>query len=68
MIWHTPLFTDFPCVLIETYWNVNTTFSSIIFISSLVLIETYWNVNYGYDILKTRTGRVLIETYWNVNI
>ncbi len=33
------------CVLIETYWNVNTESLNSSRVSVPVLIETYWNVN-----------------------
>ena len=32
-------------VLIETYWNVNSTLTLFAPVADLVLIETYWNVN-----------------------
>ena len=53
-------------VLIETYWNVNTSVAVRPVAAEYVLIETYWNVNmgkhYGYGLSQW----VLIETYWNV--
>ena len=55
------------CVLIETYWNVNTINSSITQSFLVVLIETYWNVNLNTAVGQVDTLSVLIETYWNVN-
>ena len=40
-------------VLIETYWNVNTSRACVTEGGDLVLIETYWNVN--HEVMSKRS-------------
>ena len=53
-------------VLIETYWNVKTSYVLDVTGRSDVLIETYWNVKHILTVLLPDVIWVLIETYWNV--
>ena len=54
-------------ILIETYWNVNSSSQNTNDRLRHILIETYWNLNKSIDQLKGYGLRILIETYWNVN-
>ena len=56
------------CVLISTYWNVNTKISTNESGDEKVLISTYWNVNLDVTSHVSSTQWVLISTYWNVNV
>ena len=54
-------------VLIDTWWNVNSGFSSDASTVILVLIDTWWNVNDERLTKRVYTLDVLIDTWWNVN-
>ncbi len=54
-------------VLIDTWWNVNSTANCDRLFAPSVLIDTWWNVN-KYDEDDNPTDEyVLIDTWWNVN-
>ena len=53
--------------LIETLWNVNKSFISVIIYFLFELIETLWNVNRERFTKVNKRGMELIETLWNVN-
>ena len=36
--------------IIETYWNVNSSCTSVNLLEAIEIIETYWNVNCGYKL------------------
>ena len=55
-------------VLISTYWNVNSKFTTKKTHKTVVLISTYWNVNKEVFFPTANQSGVLISTYWNVNI
>ena len=60
---------DYMCIveLIETLWNVNKSFISVIIYFLFELIETLWNVNRERFTKVNKRGMELIETLWNVN-
>ena len=65
-IYHMSIFSD-DKVLIDTWWNVNTTLSILKTEKLSVLIDTWWNVNDSDTTYNAVAGMVLIDTWWNVN-
>ena len=53
--------------IIETYWNVNSSCTSVNLLEAIEIIETYWNVNNNSTENFTAAQNEIIETYWNVN-
>ena len=39
------MYISVDCVLIDTWWNVNSRFITSLITRSFVLIDTWWNVN-----------------------
>ena len=55
-------------VLIDTWWNVNSSSVFQNFYAGEVLIDTWWNVNVSKPVRYYTFDVVLIDTWWNVNI
>ena len=55
-------------VLIDTWWNVNTSDNFQVSSADKVLIDTWWNVNTLQSIDAKTDSTVLIDTWWNVNM
>ena len=54
-------------VLIDTWWNVNTSEIKRSYQTAYVLIDTWWNVNIQSYSFVIDLPQVLIDTWWNVN-
>ena len=54
--------------IIETYWNVNSSCTSVNLLEAIEIIETYWNVNEQAVGAHAVGNNEIIETYWNVNL
>ena len=55
-------------VLIDTWWNVNSTPRSLISLSSISCFNRYMvECEYYMNGLNVYLNKVLIDTWWNVN-
>ena len=49
--------------IIETYWNVNSSCTSVNLLEAIEIIETYWNVNEQAVGAHAVGNNEIIETY-----
>ena len=49
--------------IIETYWNVNSSCTSVNLLEAIEIIETYWNVNERAVGAHAVGNNEIIETY-----